>query len=126
MLELFRKRGIEVSEIYPGVQIKKKGLHVAEIDLLLVNSEYSVAVEVKTTLKTQHVDDHLRRLDRLKDNPTRTIKGTTLLGAVAGMTIAGDADKYAYRKGLYVLRQKGEIVEIANDEAFKPREWQTA
>ena len=123
--ELFRERGIEVSEIHHNIQIKKTGLQVAEIDLLLVNAEYSVAVEVKTTLKVQHVDGHLQRLDRLKDNPIRTIKGTTLLGAIAGMSVAEGADKYACRKGLYVLRQKGEIMEIVNDEGFRPQEWQT-
>jgi hypothetical protein len=42
---------------------------------------------------------------------------------VAGIVIQEDADKYAYKKGLYVLKQKGEIVEIANDDKFVPREW---
>ena len=62
-------------------------------------------------------------LKKLKKNPIRTLKGTTLLGAIAGMRIEEQADKYAYRQGLYVLKQKGEVVEIANDDKFKPREW---
>ena len=49
--------------------------------------------------------------------------GNILLGAVAGMKIKQYADKYADKKGLFVLKQKGEIVEIANDESFQPREW---
>ena len=89
----------------------------------MINADYSIAVEVKTTLKPVDVDDHLHRLDKLKKNPIRSIKGTTLLGAVAGMKIEGHADKYAYRQGLFVLKQKGEIVEIANDAKFQPKEW---
>jgi hypothetical protein len=95
----------------------------AEIDLLLINTHYSIAVEIKTTLKVADIDDHLKRLDKLKNNPIRSIKGTLLLGAVAGIKIESNADKYAYRQGLFVLKQKGEIVEIANDVKFQPREW---
>ena len=123
LLELFRNRGIEVTEIYHNVEIHKKGMEEAEIDLLLINSDYSIAVEVKTTLKVSDVDDHIKRLEKLKNNPIRVLKGTTLLGAVAGMRIEEQADKYAYRQGLFVLKQKGEIVEIANDNKFKPKEW---
>ena len=47
----------------------------------------------------------------------------TLYGAVAGMIIENQADRYAYKNGLYVLRQKGNLVEIVNDENFVPREW---
>ena len=123
LLQLFQNRGINVTEIYHNVEIHKKGMEEAEIDLLLINAYYSIAFEVKTTLKPVDVDDHLHRLDKLKKNPIRSIKGTTLLGAVAGMKIEGHADKYAYRQGLFVLKQKGEIVEIANDAKFQPKEW---
>ena len=123
LLELFRDRGILVSEIYHNVQIHSKGFDGAEIDLLLANSNYSVAVEVKTTLTVEDVKEHLLRLDKLQKNPIRIVRNTILLGAVAGMRIAEYADKFAYRRGLFVLRQKGEIVEIANDEKFRPKEW---
>ena len=123
LLELFQNRGIEVTEIYHNVEIHKKGMEEAEIDLLLINTDYSIAVEVKTTLKVHDVDEHIRRLEKLKKNPMRVLKGTTLLGAIAGMRIEEHADKYAYRQGLYVLKQKGEIVEIANDDKFRPKEW---
>jgi hypothetical protein len=46
-----------------------------------------------------------------------------IYGAVAGMIVEGEANKYAYKKGLFVLRQKGNIVEIVNDFKFKPKEW---
>ena len=39
------------------------------------------------------------------------------------MVINKGADKFAYRNGLFVLRQSGEIIEIANDESFRPKEW---
>lgn len=96
---------------------------MAEIDLLLVNSIYSVAVEVKTTLTIGNVNDHIKRLERLQANPIRTIKGTKLLGAVAGMNIKQEAEEHAIQNGLFVLKQKGEIMEVANNKEFRPHEW---
>ena len=125
ILTMFQEKGIYLTEVMKNVQIHNKETlqKEAEIDLLLVNDVYSVAVEVKTTLMTEDVKEHLERLDRLQNNPIRSIKGTKLLGAVAGMRIEENADIYASRKGLYVLKQKGEIVEIANDKKFRHKEW---
>lgn len=125
ILTMFHEKGIYLTEVMKNVQIHNKETlqKEAEIDLLLVNDVYSVAVEVKTTLITEDVKEHLERLNRLQKNPIRSIKGTKLLGAVAGMRIEENADIYAGRKGLYVLKQKGEIVEIANDKNFRHKEW---
>lgn len=122
--ELFIERGIPLREIHKNIIIfNAENQKEAEIDILLVNKKYSLAVEVKTTLTVEDVNNHLKRLDKLQEYPIKTILNTKLLGAVAGMKIEQDADRYAYRKGLFVLKQKGEIVEIANDNKFQPREW---
>ena len=122
--ELFIARNIPLREVHKNIEIyNNKNEKQAEIDLLLVNKEYSLAVEIKTTLTVEDVKNHIQRLDKLQKYPIRTILNTKLLGAVAGIKIESDADKYAYRQGLFVLKQKGEIVEIANDEKFQPKEW---
>ena len=104
LLELFQNRGIEVTEIHHNVEIHKKGMEEAEIDLLLINSNYSIAVEVKSNLKVSDIDDHVQRLERLKKNPIRSNKGAILLDTIAGIKIESNADKYAYRQGLFVLK----------------------
>ena len=124
ILKMFKERGIIVRQVQNRVMIyKDNGEKEAEIDLLLINSEYSIAVEVKTTLNVDAVNEHLARLNKIQKNPPKGAKGTILLGAVTGLRIEEEADKYAYRKGFFVLKQKGEIVEIGNDTKFKPREW---
>ena len=62
------------------------------------------------TLTVEDVNTYMERLDKLKQYPIRTIMNTTLYGAVAGIKITEEADKYAYRKGLFVLKQKGELI----------------
>jgi hypothetical protein len=40
-----------------------------------------------------------------------------------GIEITGEADKFAYQAGLFVLGQAGENVAILNDEKFTPKVW---
>ena len=93
--------------------------------MLLINSNVAVVVEVKSSLSIDDVNEHLERIEKIrKVSPKRIdLSGVTIYGAVAGMIVEGEADKYAYKKGLFVLRQKGNIVEIVNDFKFKPKEW---
>jgi hypothetical protein len=123
ILELFRARGIELEETYPRVRVEKNGQYLLEIDLLLVNTIYSVAVEVKNTLRQKDIDDHLERMQKLQQTPSRTIKGTTMYGAVAGMIVTDEVANYAIKKGFYVIKPKGDTVEISNKADFKPKEW---
>jgi len=45
-------------------------------------------------------------------------------GGVAGMDIVEEADKYAYRRGLFVLGMTGEgIARIMNDQKFTPKDF---
>lgn len=46
-----------------------------------------------------------------------------VLGAVAAMVIPENVASYAYRKGLFVIGQRGDTVQILNDENFQPSTW---
>jgi PII-like signaling protein len=125
IVELFKEKGIEIETIVQSVEGHKDGKKYYEIDLLLINSDVAVVVEVKSSLSVEDVIEHLERLEKIqKVSPKRIdLSGVTVYGAVAGMIVEQDADRFAYKKGLYVLRQKGNIVEIVNDPSFKPKEW---
>ena len=123
ILELFRAKGIELEETHPRVRVEKEGKFLLEIDLLLVNTIYSVVVEVKNTLRQRDVDEHIERLKKLQETPSRTIKGTTMYGAVAGMIVTDEVEQYAIKKGFYVIKPKGDSVEITNKDNFKAKTW---
>ena len=97
---------------------------LAEVDHLLENCSVVLPIEVKAKLKQEHVDDHIIRLGiiskyNLKHNDNRKV-----LGAVAGGMVPQNVLAYAQKKGLYVLVQNGESVEIADIPMdFKPQEW---
>ncbi len=94
-----------------------------EIDLLLINDTEMVAIEVKTTLKPNHVKDHLAKLERFKAF-FKHYRHLTLYGAVAALRIEESADRNAYQSGLYVIKaQPNHFSRILNDEQFVPRQW---
>ncbi len=125
IIELFKDKGIQIRTTLQNVEGFVDNERYYEIDLLLINSETAVAVEIKSSLSVADVKEHLERLNKIqKVQPERiNLKGVTLYGAVAGMIVENDADRYAYKHGLFVLRQKGNLVEIMNDEKFIPKEW---
>lgn len=119
---LFADRGIPVHKVSQRVKARLDDGRNMEIDVLVINERFVVLVEVKSTLKVQDVDDHLERLGLFKAFFPEYAE-RQVLGAVAGMVIDEGADRYAYRKGLYVIGQRGETVALLNDAAFQARAW---
>ena len=97
---------------------------LAEVDHLLENGHVMLAVEVKARLKQDHVDDHIVRLGIISEYNKKHNDNRKVLGAVAGGVVPQNVLEYAQKRGLYVLVQNGESVEIADIPAdFKPQEW---
>jgi hypothetical protein len=120
-VRLFQERQIDVHEVHRNVHATRAEGAI-EIDLLVVNDSDVVAIECKSTLKQDDVDEHLERLDKLKRLlPTYAQK--RVMGAVTGMVMPEQVAQYAYRRGLFVIAQSGDQLTIRNDAAFQPRIW---
>lgn len=121
VVRLFGERGIEIEGTHQRVKKRRDGDEM-EIDILGINKEWVIAVEVKTTLKVEDVVEHEERLGKFrKFFPEYADR--KVIGAVAGMRMEESADRYAYRRGFFVLAQTGETVRILNDEKFQPKVW---
>jgi len=121
VVRLFGERGIEIEGTHQRVKKRRDGDEM-EIDILGINKEWVIAVEVKTMLKVEDVVEHEERLGKFrKFFPEYADR--KLIGAVAGMRMEESADRYAYRRGFFVLAQTGETVKILNDEKFQPKVW---
>jgi len=97
---------------------------LAEVDHLLENGSIVMPIEVKAKLKQDHVDEHIRRLGIISEYNIKQKDNRKVLGAVAGGVVPQNVLEYAQKKGLYVLVQNGESVEVADvPENFKPMEW---
>ncbi len=120
-VRIFQERGITVTQTLRRMEIKRSGVAM-EIDILAIDGDVAVAIEVKSNLSKDDVDYFLEKLARFKEAFPR-FADVTLNGAVAGIEIDEGVDRYAYRRGLFVIRQSGEVVEIANDKNFRPKVW---
>jgi len=120
-VRLFQSRGIDVHEVHQSVS-SQRGSEGIEIDLLVVNNSEIVAIECKSNLSVDDVNEHLARLAKLKKLlPAYADK--RVMGALASMVIENNVAQYAYRKGLYVIGQSGDHLEIRNSETFSAAIW---
>lgn len=123
VVRLFQERGLPVHQVLPNMKgLRDDGKLGIEVDLVVVNTETLIAVECKSKLTQDGVDEHLERLAAFKHYFPQ-LKNHTVLGAVAGMVIADEVRDYAHSKGLYVLAQSGDSVEIHNPKTFEPATW---
>ena len=123
VLRLFRARGLEVHQVMRDLTaIGDDGQEGMEIDLLITNAVHAVAVECKSRLTVEDVQEHLSRLERFKGFYPQ-YAGYRLMGAVAAMVLPDEVARFAYRQGLFVLAQSGDAILVRNDDRFTPKDW---
>ena len=118
---MFEERGIVIDRIFQRVNARKNGDRM-EIDILGVNREYVVLIEAKSTLGVYDVQEHIERMEVFK-RFFPEYSDRKVVGAVAGIVIDENVDRFAYRQGFFVIGQTGDTVKILNDEGFKPKAW---
>jgi len=121
VIKLFQAKGIDVKEVYPRARSKRDAVSM-EIDILAVDETELVLVECKSRLSKDDVDEFLEKLPQFKLAFSH-YKNYQVYGAVAGIEINEGIDRYAYKKGLFVIKPSGDTVAIINDESFKPSSW---
>jgi uncharacterized membrane protein YqiK len=113
---------------YQRVGIYDGDNRLTDVDILLSNGEYAMAVEVKNTLNSRYdVDDHVKRIEKLMKFPPAEVKGKTVLGAMACGVLDPEVRDYAFGKGFFVLDLTGDTVALASPPSdFVPREWNSS
>ena len=120
IVKQFKKTDIEIEGMNQRVMRRKEG-NTLEIDILLTNSHIIIPIEVKTTLNVDSVNEHIEKHLIPFKHFFPEYKDKTIYGAVAYIHVEENADRYAYKKGLYVLTfGNNDIVVIKNDSQFKP------
>ncbi len=96
-----------------------------EIDILAVGEDYVLVMEVKTTLKVEHVRKFVKKLKDKFLSFFPEFKGRyKVYGVVIGINFQEGVDEFAIKNGLLVFRykDKGEV-EVLNPEGFKPKDF---
>ena len=87
IVKRFNKLGYHFDEVSSGRReiLDEKGKVLTEIDLMLENGEFIIAVEVKSEPKAKDIEHHIGRIEILRKH--RNKKGDTRIirGAIAGV-----------------------------------------
>ncbi len=117
---LFKERGIELNRLYANFEAHLNGDNM-ETDVIGLGPKCAVLIEVKLRLRQADVEEFLKKkLPRFFDF-FPSFRRPILYGGVAGMSIDKGADRFAYKKGLFVIGQTGDNLQILNDKKFRPR-----
>jgi hypothetical protein len=122
--EKFRTLNYTFTKAGPDVEFfDRNGKALTEVDVWLENGEFALAVEVKSKLRQDHVDHHLKRMGILRAYLDERNDSRKLLGAVAGAIVPPELRNYVLEKGFYLIEQSGDTVKIEPPAGFKPRIW---
>jgi hypothetical protein len=123
--EKFNVLGYHFDSIAPGGKkiLDDQGNELAQIDLLLENGEYSVAVEVKSKPKEKHIEHHVKRLQILRQYMDKHHDTRVIRGALAGAIFPDSVKEAAIEAGLYVIVQSGDTMLIETPKGFTPKAW---
>jgi len=121
----FNELGYHFDSILPGGRrlLDTQGRTLTEIDIVLENGEYIVAVEVKTKPVEQDIEHHVKRLEILRKNRDKHGDKRKIRGAIAGAVFPQEVKKAAIKAGFYVLEQSGDTMKIDIPQGFVPKEW---
>jgi hypothetical protein len=118
---LFKERGIRLNLFYSNMEAHDLDGGNMETDIIALGPKCAVLIEVKLRLRQKDVEEFLeRKLLRFFDF-FPSFRRPILYGGVAGLSIDKGVDRFAYKRGLFVIGQTGDNVRLLNDKKFKPR-----
>ncbi|GHV86866.1 hypothetical protein AGMMS50255_1620 [Spirochaetia bacterium] len=121
--EKFKQFGFDFGAISRNRKINndKHDIH-AEIDAFLENGTQAMAVEVKAKLQTGDVDDHIKRMEKIRKHADLVGDKRELFGALAATIVQDKPRDYALENGFYVIEPSGEDVKVIKPGS-DPRVW---
>ena len=124
----FRTLGFEFGDPKVHEHIGKEENHTkAEVDIILENETDVMIVEVKFTPSIKDINNHLRRMGKVKDDAQVKGDGRKFYGAVAGMVFYDNEKEYAISKGFYVIVPSGDTFTITAPQGdYFPAVWQAS
>ncbi len=105
IVEKFNEKGFGFDSVSSNVEFfnEDKTANLAEVDALLENGKFVIAVEAKTEMTVSDVNIHIKRLNVLRKIPR--FKGKKIYGAFSTAVARKRPVNYALEQGFYVLQQ---------------------
>ncbi|GHT70463.1 hypothetical protein FACS1894110_22050 [Spirochaetia bacterium] len=96
----------------------------AEADAFLENGGCVMVVEIKTKLRIDDINDHVKRMGKFRAHADFHKDTRKYYGAIAGLLMSQSEKTYALKKGFYVLEPVGETFIITTPTGpGAPKAW---
>jgi hypothetical protein len=97
---------------------------ITEVDAFLENGDKVMVVEIKTKPSVEDINDHIRRMEKLRAYADLNNDRRKYLGAMAGAVFSASAKTYALKKGFYVIEPSGDTFTITEPKGeYHPGVW---
>jgi len=97
--EKFRELRLKFHQASPDVVFSDDDDNTLfEVDVLLQNGDKAMLVEIKTTLTTEDVKDHIERLEKMQKYADLRGEKRVFLRAVARIVMTTNVKKYALKQ----------------------------
>jgi hypothetical protein len=116
--EKFKQFGFDFGAMSRNRKINndKHNIH-AEIDAFLENGAQAMAVEVKAKLQKADVDEHIKRMEKLRKYADLHGDKREYFGALAATVVNEKVKDYALESGFYVIEPSGEDVKVTKPDS---------
>ena len=105
------------------VQDQKNDLFF-EVDALLQNGGKVMIVEIKATPSLKDIEDHVRRMEKMRRYADLRGDSRKYLGAVAGVVVSDSVKNKALANGFFVVVPSGDTFDIIKPEGnYHVKEW---
>ena len=123
--EKFNKLGFHFQGCLPGgMEIRDKENNIlAQIDIMLENSDSIIAIEVKAKPHLQDIEHHIKRIEILREHKDFFNDRRKILGAIAGAIFPKEVKIAVLEAGFYVLEQSGDTMRLTTPDNSKIRKW---
>ena len=120
----FNRLGFTFEQMSQNIEITgSDGKLLAEIDIMLENGDFVIAVEVKSKPKDTDVDDFIRKMEVLRRRADKRNDTRKFRGAIAAAIMNENTRNKILKSGFYPIEQSGDTVMINIPDGFIPREW---
>ena len=123
LCEKFTEFGFTFSKTQRNISVRDSVNNIfLEIDVILENGDNVMLVEIKTKLTIERINNHINRLEKMRNYADLRGDKRIFLGAIAGVVVTEEIRDYALSEGFYLIVPSGDSFNITPPQG-KPKEW---
>jgi hypothetical protein len=121
----FRELHFEFEKTHRDTVIASREHNIyTEVDAFLENGDKVMIVEIKNKPGVDDINDHIKRMEKLRAYADLHNDRRAYLGAIAGVVFNDSEKTYALKSGFYVIEPSGDTFTITEPAGkYHPHEW---